>query len=75
MRKHDWHKDGGELQGMDSWTCSRCSTQVYSYDKPWEHKDVDRVYVSCVECGGGQANEPDMLADCDAELVRVVMVS
>ena len=76
MKKHDWKQDKGrELTGMDSWTCTVCDTQVWSFDRPWEHEGVNRVYVTCVECGGGQANEPETLADCDAELVRLIMTS
>lgn len=76
MRVHSWEKSGEAPGGSGEtlWTCRACGAEVSSYDEPWTHEKVDRVYVSAMECGGGPANV-SVLADCDLESVRQLMTS
>ncbi len=64
--------DRKKLGGMELWHCQTCGAGVWSYVEPWTHDDVERIYVTCIECGGGMANDKH-LADCDAELVRQIL--
>jgi len=76
LRAH-WWEEAGESPGFGAerlWTCRACGAEVSSIDEPLTHDQVDRVYVSAVECGGGPANI-SVLADCDLESVRQLMTS
>lgn len=76
MPGHEW-RDAGSLDGAPEWVriwrCTRCGTEVDSPrdSPPWTEPGQDRLYFVDWTCSAPAQGR--VLAECDAEAVRLVM--